>query len=422
MWCLAHGSPTSVGDWGQLTNLGPNIEVNVTTVATSPTITIAASSGTAFPATIAAGNAVTDPFATLGVTPFAAGTTTLGGGGGATINLSSGATVSGTFTLTFATGAAKLAVGSGVPVGIPIRIQGVNSGSGTSFTFANFANGQNPTAGSPCTVSTVLVNGNAANDPNTATAPPGNPIHIALENNAHQEELFSQADFPGDTADQAIEEATTLYFMSNGVYSTNAFVGATTVGGTNFAANIIGENGIFPGTPTEVNNSFPTARTLFNIVNSVTVRNSVAGFLNWTCDSNSVIQKQTDLNTGLNLDAEVANTISTQFGFARLSDSSTPAAVGTPADNVPAPNDSCVAQIPSTVAGDGVTITEQSGGNFPVDLINGGSVLGSGVPPATTLTSPGGGANITLSAALPPGNVTLEFTGVPGVVTASGTP
>ena len=328
MWCLPHGSATSIGDWGQLTNLGPNIEVNVTTSSGSPTVTIAASSGTAFPSTIASGNAVTDPFSAPSGTPFASGTTSLSAGGGSTLTLSNNASATGTFTLTFATGAAKLAVGSGVPVGVPIRILGVNTGSGTSYTFANFANGQTADPSSPCTSSSVLPDENAANDPNSATAAAGNPAHIALENNAHQLELFSQADF-STTVDQAIEEATTLYFMSNGVYSTNAYVGETTIGSTNFAANIIGENGSFPSSTTELNNSFPTARTLFNIVNAATVRNSTGGFLNWICDSNSIIQKATDLNTGTNLDAELANTISTQFGFPRLSDTSLPAATGT---------------------------------------------------------------------------------------------
>ena len=421
MWCLPHGSATSIGDWGQLTNLGPNIEVNVTTSITSPIVTIAASSGTAFPSTIASGNAVTDPFSAPAGTPFASGTTSLSAGGGSTLTLSNNATATGTYTLTFATGAAKLAVGSGVPVGIPIRIQAVNTGSGTSATFAGFANGQTPDPSSPCTSSSVLDNENGANDPNSATATLGDPVHVALENNAHQIELFSQADF-ADTADQAIEEAETLYFMGFGAYSTNAYIGETTIGATNFAANIIGENGIFPSSTTEINNSFPTARTLFNIVNATTVRNSVGGFLNWICDSNSIIPKSTDLSTGLNLDAELSNTISTQFGFPRLSDTSLPVATGTPADNLPSPNDSCVAQIPVTVAGDGVTITEQGGGNFPTDLINGGSVIGSGVPASTTLTSAGGGVNITLSNSLPAGNTTLEFTGVPGIVSVSGTP
>ena len=59
MWCTPHGSAGAIGDWGQLTNLGPNIEVNVDTTSGSQTVTIDASSGTAFPATIASGNAVT---------------------------------------------------------------------------------------------------------------------------------------------------------------------------------------------------------------------------------------------------------------------------------------------------------------------------------------------------------------------------
>ncbi len=132
----------------------------------------------------------------------------------------------------------------------------------------------------------MLADENAANDPNSATAPSGDPAHTALENNAHQLELFSRPDF-STTVDQAIEEATTLYFMSNGVYNTNSYVGQTTIGGSPFAANIIALNSTFPGTTADVNNQFPTARTLFNIIDSATVRNSIAGFMNWICDSNS---------------------------------------------------------------------------------------------------------------------------------------
>lgn len=421
MWCLPHGSAGSIGDWGQLTNLGPNLEVNVDTVSGSNSVTIDASSGTAFPSTIAAAQAVTDPFATVGVTPFVAGTTTTSAGGAATLTTSNNATATGTYTLTIATGAAKFTSGSGVPIGIPIRIMGVNTGSGTSATFSGYVNGQTPDPASQCANGNVLVNENAANDPNSATAIAGNPQHVALENNAHQIQLFSQADFPASLADQAIEEATTLYFMSNGVYNTNSYVGQTTIGGSNFAANLIGENSMFSGAATELNNTYPTARSLANITNSVTVRQSTAGFMNWICDSNTLFAKATDLSTGLNLDAELSNIISTQFGFPRLSDTSSPVSA-TPADNVIAPNDDCVAQIKVTVAADGVTITQQAGGNFPADLVNGGSVIGSVVPGGTTLISAGGGANITLSNPLPAGNTTLEFVGVPAVVSASATP
>jgi hypothetical protein len=422
LWCAPHGGGNAITDWGQMTNLGPNLEVNVDTVNGSPTATIDASSGTTFAATIGAGNAVTDPFATVGVTPFAAGTTS-GAGGAATMAMSNNATATGTFTLTFATGAAKLAQGSGVSIGIPIRIVGLNTGSGTTFTFAQFADGQTRDGANGCTASATLSNQNAANDPASATAPSGNPFHVALENNAHQLELFSQADFPSDNVDQAIEEATSLYFMSNGVYNTNAYVGQTTINGINFAANLVGENGTFSGATTELNNTYPTARTLSNITNAVTVRQSTAGLMNWICDSNADFTKGTDLNNGSNYDAELSNIISTSFGFPRLTDLSS-AVAATPADNVVAPNDDCVAHIPVTTDGTTANVTYAgiNGPNFPTSILAGGTVTGTGVPGGTTVTTAGGSSTVTLSNTLASGSYTLSFVGVPGVTTTSGNP
>ena len=422
LWCAPHSGGNAITDWGQMTNLGPNLEVNVHTTSGSPTVTIDASSGTAFASTITTGNVVTDPFATVGVTPFATGTTTTGSGGASTLTLSSNATATGTYTLTFATGAAKLAQGSGVGVGIPIRIVGVNTGSGTTYTFAQFADGQTRDSTSGCTASATLSDANAANDPNAATAPSGNPYHAALENNAHQLELFSQGDFPSDTVDQAVEEATSLYFMSNGVYNTNAYVGQTTIGSTTYAANLVGENSVFSGASTELNNTYPTARTLSNIVNSATVRQSTGGFMNWICDSNSDFTKSVDLNTGLSYDAELSNIISTNFGFPRLTDLSSPVS-GQPADNVVAPNDDCVAQIPVTTDGTTANVTYAgSGSGFPTSVLAGGTVIGTGVPTGTTVTTAGGSSTVTLSTTLPAGSYTLEFVGVPAETTTSAAP
>ncbi len=422
MWCTPHGSAGSIGDWGQLTNLGPNLEVNVDTTASSSTVTIDPSSGTAFPATIASSQAVTPPFSTSGL--LASGTTTTSAGGASTLTLSNPATLTGTYTLTFATGAAKLAQGSGVPVGVPIRLLGVNLGSGTTATFATFVDGQTPDNASGCHSSATLTNANAGNDPKASTAPAGNPAHVALENNAHQLELFSQSDFPSDPVDQAIEEATSFYFISNGAYQTNAYEGQTTINGANYAANLVGENGSFSGAATELNNTYPTARTLFNIINSVTVTQSTAGFMDWQCDSNTNFTKGVDLSTGLNYDAELSNTISTNFGFPRLSDTTPPIST-IPADNQLAPNDSCVAQIPVTADGSNTVTYAGSGSNFPNSIINGGSVTvvtGGTLPTGTTVTSAGGSSTLTLSNTLAAGSYTLEFFGVPAVITASATP
>jgi hypothetical protein len=425
MWC-ATSIQNPITDWGQLSNLGPNLEVTVDTVSGSPIAMVDAATGSATPASIANGQAVTDPFATLGVTPFGAGTTVSGAPGASTITMSGNATTTGTYTLTFATGLPKLAQGSGIPVGVPVRIVGVNTASGTTFTFARFAAGQTADAASACGSSAADPTKNAANDPNTATAGATNPTHIALENNAHQLELFSQADFPGSQVDQAIEEATSFYFMSNGVYQTNNYVGGTQIGSTQYAANLVGENSVFSGTNTELNNTYPTARTLFNIVNYATVRQSTGGFMNWICDAGSNFTKGTDLNTGTNYDTEVGNIISTNFGFPRLSDISGPVST-TPANNVSAPNDNCTATIPVISDGlGGIAVAAGGligvGGNFPIDLVNSGSVIGTGVPIGTTLSGGAGTNTLTLSNTLVAGNYTLEFVGVPAVVATSALP
>ena len=70
-------------------------------------------------------------------------------------------------------------VGNGAPVGIPVRIMGVNPASGTTKTFTGFINGS---AATTC----ADTNGNAANDPNPATAPSPNSAHVSLENNTSQ--------------------------------------------------------------------------------------------------------------------------------------------------------------------------------------------------------------------------------------------
>ena len=513
MWCQPQsgGNPSAnqIYDWGQLTNLGPNVEVNVTVNGTN-TVTVAASSGGTVPASIKGTDAVSNPSGSS--SPLNSGTT-VSSTTSSTITLSAATNVSsGTYTLIFATGPTnaattftgtsgtqlnalstlpvasitgwptaggggtivtsggtqaftytgisgsslvgvvytgrlantvangaavtntKVAGGNGTPVGIPIRIVGVNTGSGTTYTFAQFADGQTRDGSNGCTSSSTLADANAANDPNAATAPSnegqGVNGHIALENNAHQLELFSQADF-STTVDQAIEEATSLYFMSYGVYSTNPYVGETTIGGTNYSANLVGENGLNSSALTELNNSYPTARTLSNIINSATVRSSTAGFMNWICDSNSAIQKATDLSTGLGLDQELTTTITTNFGFPRLSDLTGPVnGPSTPADNVIAPNDDCSAQFSSATTSDsgGTITTTANGGFFPADVTTSDvqQVIVDGSSTVYTLasTTPGSGGVASLTLSPDPGNGahSLEFIGVPAVITSSGTP
>ena len=287
--CLGSGRGNRLTDWGELTNLGPKIEVNVDLTGSS-TVNIDPSSGTlsaAAQAAITNGTPVSNPYNATVVS----GGTTVTADTGSTLTLSPAPLLSsGEFTLTFATtavpnvnpnlpGSQTLAEGSGVPVGIPIHILGVNNASGTTFTFSQFANGNPPSSTTnDCNPATATVQQDAANDPNTATAGASNAQPLVIENNVHQLELVSSHDFPSDSVDQAVEEATTLYFMGQGAYNTNNFIGETTINGVNFSANLLSENGLFGGTSTELPNQYPTSRTLSNIIRPDQVWASAGGF------------------------------------------------------------------------------------------------------------------------------------------------
>jgi hypothetical protein len=274
------------------------------------------------------------------------------------------------------------------------------------------------------------MDGNAASDPNPVTKTGTNTTaHIALENNSDQINQFAVTDFPGDVVSQAIEATTTLYIESDGVYNTNPYAAATTINGQQFAGVKVVLNGQTPTTPHKLTNTYPTARTLFNIYRTGTIRASVGGFLNWTCDGNVNFNKGLDNSTGVNFDTELTNVIGSVFGFPRLTDTTAAPAVGTPADGQPAPNNSCAASLAVSTTSGSNTITLTAGGNFPVDipnasgLANGASVTvtGAGIPAGTTVVSGSGTTTLTLSAnatATATGVATV-FGGVPSVTTVA---
>ena len=211
--------------------------------------------------------------------------------------------------------------GQGTKIGVPITVVGVNTGSGTEATFAGFANGTSSSG--PCSGSSGNVDANGFN--------PGGSIQPetgVLENNSAQLGDFAAADFTGsDTtraADQAALIATSLYFMSNGVYNSNIHARTVTLSnGTQYAANKMLENGVIPTTTqtgTLMQNTYPTARTLYNIYRTSTVRGSTADFLDWICDANNLFSKGTDLYTGKSYDTELTTAINTTYGFIRLTD------------------------------------------------------------------------------------------------------
>jgi hypothetical protein len=413
LWCASNA--TRITDWGQLTNLGPALQVQgVSTTSGSPTITVTGS----FPSTVAAGDAVSGPGIPAG--------TTVSSVSGGTATLSGNATSTGTPRLVFTT-ASTLAVGQGSPIGVPIRIVGVNTASGTEATFASYA--ESGVASGGCASS---MNTNAANDPNPATAPSPNTAHVALENNSDQLNQFAVGDFPSpDFVDQAIEVATSLYIESNGVFNTNPYAAASTINGTSYSGNKVNENETATTTGNLLGNKYPTARTLFNIYRTDTIRASTGGFLNWVCDANVNFSKGLDNSTGKNFDTELTTAISATFGFPRLNDATAAPAISTPADAIAAPNNACAASLPVTTSSGSNTITLTAGGNFPADIVNAGGLVGGGnvgvssanFPAGTTVVSGAGTSTLTLSnsATVTGTGVATVFSGVPAVQSVAST-
>jgi hypothetical protein len=317
-------------------------------------------------------------------------------------------------------------VGNGAPIGVPIRIIGINLGSGTVSTFASYAN--SGVSGGLCGTNPPLTDGNAASgaNPLTNNGTTGN-LEISVENNASQIGDFAAADFPNDPADQAVELATALYFESYGVNQSNPNAGSeslepgtgTVPGGVplSYTGTLLNENGVAPSIGNERTNTYPTARTLFNIYNSAAIRSSTAGFLDWICDSNTAFAKKTDLTTGVNFDNEITNVINNTFEFSRLNDNTTELAASkiTPADGISAPNSSCDATL--GVTGNGTTTVTMTTGNVPspAAFAVGQSVKGTAVPSGTTVQSVGTNT-ITFNNVIPSGATTVYFPGMAPVL------
>jgi hypothetical protein len=154
--------------------------------------------------------------------------------------------------------------GDGNPINIPIFIMGVNPSSGTNFTISTtfFKAG---VGGTECDSDSDL------NKPDAS--------HVALENNANQMSDFITADFPTDPAGQAAELASSLYYMSQGVFQSNVHARSPQIcsnghtiltcassGGTlkTFQAQKMNENGVASSSVTEGNKTLATWRILYD--------------------------------------------------------------------------------------------------------------------------------------------------------------
>ena len=427
LWCAStpSGNPVTstsqITDWGALTNLGPNLLIYNASVSGTG-VTISNTVDGVFANTVAAGDAVSGAGVPSG--------TTVSSVSGNSLTLSNSAPTA-TENLRITT-SGTLATGQGMPIGVPIRLMGVNTSSGTESTFALYANSGGGTTSGNCASN---MNPNAALDPNPVTKTGSNATaHVALENDSDQIDQFAIGDFPSpDFVDQAIEVATTLYIESNGVFNTNPYSAAATINGTSYSGNKLEEDGSSTTTPNLLQNHYPTARTLFNIYRTDTIRASAAGFLNWICDSNTNFSKGLDNTSGLNFDGELTTVIGSVYGFPRLTDTTAAPAISTPADGQAAPNNSCAASLPVSSTSGSTSITLTGGGNFAADITNAGGLAGgnsslSGSPndvgivsadfPAGTFVVSGAGTStLTLSqAATATGtSESTVFTGVPAV-------
>jgi ABC-type phosphate transport system substrate-binding protein len=194
---------------------------------------------------------------------------------------------------------------------LPVVLADINTGSGTEATYAGFAG---------CTT-----NVNAQFSVLCAGAQ-------LIENNSAQFGACAASDFPSgsDTtyvADQAAEIASTLSYQGNGAYNSNIHTRLVTLPTgpsttIQYAAIKMTANGVVATTAnpsgTLMTNTFPIARTLYNIYRTDTVRASTADLLNWICDSNNAYVKNVDQNSGQNYNNEITAAIQTTYGFIRL--------------------------------------------------------------------------------------------------------
>jgi hypothetical protein len=321
-------------------------------------------------------------------------------------------------------------IGNGAPIGVPVRIIGINTGSGTVATFSSFAN--SGVSGGNCSTSSVM-DGNAASGPNPLVnnGLSGN-LEIAVENNASQVGDFASADFPNDPADQAVELATALYPESGGVNLANPNAGTTCLEpGTGtvpsgvplcHAGKPSNLNNVAPSQINTIHNTYPTARTLFNIFLPSNIRASTAGLLNWLCDDNNAFVKKTDLTTGVSFDQEISNIIGS-FDYLRLYDNNSEASVLTPADGVTAPNATCDANLAMNGDGTDGVMTMANSGPVPSSqafAVN-QPVFGTGIPSGTKIVSVSSGTpgTITLSNTIPSGTTTVYFPGMAPVLSVT---
>jgi len=275
-----------INDWGQLTDptADPNkhVDAGASFAAASTTITDAG----------ATANDMNKPITGAGI---AAGTRVVSSNPGVSLTISHPTTLAeGADTVTV--GSTLGAAGLGAPIGVPIYLPQVNTGSGTESVWSSFAG-----------CATTNVKSYAATD------------DLAQENDGPQMFDLAKADNPTDNIAQANQLAGTLYYVSEGVTLWQPYTlgnGALKLHTT----GLINSTGLETAVPP----TLASNRDLVLAVRPLTLRASMAGFVNWLCyrDSAAIAaptvatpQHGIDLTTGNNYGFEVYNTLTNTFKF-----------------------------------------------------------------------------------------------------------
>jgi hypothetical protein len=192
-------------------------------------------------------------------------------------------------TIDSSTGRTKGSEGIGTPIGVSIYFPLVNLKSGTYGVWLVFV-------------------GCRPNTKNTDR-------QVVQENDAPQLSDVAAFNNPSDNIAAANQVARSLYYLSYGVSQWHPYTYSS--GGTGGKLTKI--NGLSASPAVEVAKTIATYRGLYNIYLPRTVRASVAGFLNYVCDTDPrKANHGIDLTTGRNYSDELTNTISTQFVFPRV--------------------------------------------------------------------------------------------------------
>ena len=137
LWCASGQTHGQITDWGQLTNLGPNIavpSVQLNGSSNTATTSYPIATGLTFPLSI---TDLTTPGNLPGSTTVTGATPIVNGSGvtiGDTLTLNNPANTTAKDNLRITNGSTTLPVGSGGYIGLAVNIVGVNPNSGTEST------------------------------------------------------------------------------------------------------------------------------------------------------------------------------------------------------------------------------------------------------------------------------------------------